>query len=312
LILPACRAAAALGTIIAAALQLSFAEPPFLQQPPADPSAIDQVFVDVVVLDRDERPVVDLRQVDFQLKENGRPVDIQTFSAVSASGSSSPRDGRTFVMLLDTAGVQPGGTLTIQTIARALLSPTRGGDDVTVVRLGSRNDEPYGDLLVAADRINEYVAGSTPFVAGETQEAVLQAIASLSAQIDVGDARRKAIVCIGAMSVCNPIEPQPSTARRSMLTEWHQAVAAAARANVVVFAVVPSTLSARHAGIVEFTGGAVYAGSGVLRSSVVGVWREMSGYYLLGYRGSADSDVLRPIEVEVARKGVRVRARRAR
>jgi VWFA-related protein len=282
------------------------------RQQRADPLGADLVLLDVVVLDRDGKPVTDLRQSDFQVIEDERSVDIQTFTAVSATGSSAPRDGRTMVLLLDTAGVQPGGTLTIQTIARALLSQTRAGDDVTVVRLGRRSDEPYGDLRVAVDRVTDYVAGSMPFVAGEIQETALRTIASLSAQMDDTDPRRKAIVCIGSMAVCNPIEPRPTTARRSLLEDWHSAVAATARANVGVFAVVPSTLSAREAGIVEFTGGAIYAGSGVVRSSVEGVWREVSGYYLLGYWSSAASEELRSVKVEVARKGLRVRARRAR
>jgi hypothetical protein len=79
-----------------------------------------------------------------------------------------------------------------------------------------------------------------------------------------------------------------------------------------VFGAVPSTLRARAAGIVEFTGGEVYAGSHVIESSVAGVWSAVSDYYLLGFWGTEPGAELRPVRVSVGGRDARIRARRAR
>ena len=57
------------------------------------PSGVDVVTVDVVVLDRQGRPVEGLTQADFSVKENGDPQDVTAFQAVRLSepaGTSRP------------------------------------------------------------------------------------------------------------------------------------------------------------------------------------------------------------------------------
>lgn len=53
------------------------------QEPPTFGEAIEVAVreVDVVVLDRDGRPILDLAREDFELYENGRPVEIVNFAA---------------------------------------------------------------------------------------------------------------------------------------------------------------------------------------------------------------------------------------
>ena len=55
------------------------------QAPPPKPgfkSGVTVVEVDVVVTDKSGRPVRGLRREDFEISEDGRPVEIATFSAV--------------------------------------------------------------------------------------------------------------------------------------------------------------------------------------------------------------------------------------
>lgn len=68
------------------------------QEPPTFGEAIEVAVreVDVVVLDRDGRPILDLAREDFELYENGRPVEIVNFAAYrDVAGSSAPGSSST-------------------------------------------------------------------------------------------------------------------------------------------------------------------------------------------------------------------------
>jgi VWFA-related protein len=112
------------------------------QAPPAKPafkSGVTVVEVDVVVTDRSGRPVRGLRRDDFDISEDGRPVEIATFSAVDVpeaprqsiipppdrSGSAfasndRPDDGRLILIVLDDIQVSftAGRMATVKTVAR--------------------------------------------------------------------------------------------------------------------------------------------------------------------------------------------------
>jgi len=51
----------------------------------AFPSNVDLVNVDVIVLDRQGRPVEGLTQADFVVKEDGRPQTLSAFEAVDVA-----------------------------------------------------------------------------------------------------------------------------------------------------------------------------------------------------------------------------------
>ena len=66
--------------------------------PPADPqqptfrTGINFVRVDVIVTDRQGNPVVDLKQTDFEVLEDGKPQTIESFRFVKVDGSRAGRD----------------------------------------------------------------------------------------------------------------------------------------------------------------------------------------------------------------------------
>ena len=86
-------------------------------------ASADLVELDVVVLDHDDRPVTDLRQEDFKIKEDGHAVELKTFAAVKALGTTEPDDARSVVLLMDDIGVPVTGTSPMQQIAPVVLSP---------------------------------------------------------------------------------------------------------------------------------------------------------------------------------------------
>jgi len=269
----------------------------------------DLVELDVVALDKDDRPVFGLQSADFQVREDGHPVDLKTFSAPSHDQNEEP-EPRQLVLLLDDSSVPTTGTKVIQAMAKGILSRGTVRDEVTVVRLNNDRDEPYGDLETALSRIDGYSGGAVPYSDRWTADRLLRVIASISRQL--GEGRRKLIVCIGGPPVCNVLEP-----RRGFLfwSLWVDAIASASRANLAVYAVMPvpfGTSILMAGGLADVTGGDAFANATKFETFVDRLWAEARDYYLLGYWPIADGHELHSIDVKVKRKGVHVRARRAR
>ena len=127
-----------------------------LAAPQQRTQSIDLVELDAVVVDRKGQPMTGLTQADFVLKEDGKPVEVTTFTEVSPVGVDPEDRARSIVLLLDEAGVSAVGTQTMQKIARAFLSSAQPLDEISVVRLHNQLDEPFGDRRVAEFRIDEY------------------------------------------------------------------------------------------------------------------------------------------------------------
>jgi VWFA-related protein len=271
----------------------------------------DLVELDVVVLDRDNRPILGLEPKDFRIKEDGKPVEVKTFTPAEPPSSN---DERQLVLLLDDSSVPLGGTPIIQALAQAILSRRTPRDEVTVVRLNNSHDEPFGDLETAMTRIDGYRAGAVPFQSRGTAERALTVIAAISRQLEAVEHRRKLIVCIGGPRVCNVLEPQPR-GYSVLWKPWVSALTAAARANVAVYAVMPIAPGVPlmlAGGIADLTGGDGFSNSANFDRFVTTMWEQASSYYLLGYWPAETRRDLHSIDVKVARKGARVRARRTR
>jgi len=277
---------------------------------PAKPS-IDLVVVDVAVTDRKGAPVLDLKAEDFRVKEDGEDVAIKTFEAVRATTDGDRENGRTVAVLLDDVSIPPLGTITIQQLAKAVLSQTREGDEISVVRLHRRADEAYGDAIEALDRINGFRAGLAPFSPVDAQIEALQQIAAISRQLMITEGRRKALACIGTEIVCDVPEPT-FDARPTLVTAWHEAVTAAAQANVAVYAIVPGRVRFRGGGIADATGGLTYGSLSEFRVPIEAVWNDAGAHYLLGYWPGPKRRSVHSISVSVNKPQVRVRARRQR
>jgi VWFA-related protein len=281
------------------------------RQPPAQ-AAEDLVELDVVALDHHDQPVTDLRREDFTIKEDGHAMELKTFSSVSALGSLEPDDGRVVVLLMDDIGVPAMGTSPMQQIAPVVLSPLGDGDEVSVVRLASRSDEAFGDIRTARDRIAGYRGGAVPFGMPDTPETMLKMIEKIAGQLEAIDHRRKVILCLGLPTVCDVREPQ-TYASSVLWPAWVAAVRAAARANVSVYCVDPTGASSTSfrlttGGLVQVTGGRTFSHQNDFSLAAKSIWREAGHYYLLGYWPTASKHELRSINVDVARKGVRVHA----
>jgi VWFA-related protein len=273
------------------------------------PRAGDLVELDIAVVDRDGTPVTGLLSTDFQIKEDGKPVDIKTFTAVAADGLS-PDSARQLVLLLDDT-LPIAGTAIVQKIAQAVLLRARRDDEITVVRLHNEHDEPFGDLDTALARIGGYRAAAIPLQRRDAADRVFKVLTAVSKHLEAVDHRRKVFVCIGGPNVCNALEPQPQ-GYSPLWPGWVTAISATSRANVAIYAIMPvfpgSIANVAH-GLVEFTGGNAFFNTTKFDAFVDGMWREASQYYLAGYWPAASTRELHDVSVKVARKGLHVRAR---
>jgi VWFA-related protein len=272
----------------------------------------DLVELDVVVLDRGGSPVTGLRRDEFQVREDGRAVDLKTFAEISDTGAGDG-GGRQIVLLLDDT-LPAGGTPVVQTLARAVLSQKRERDEVTVVRLNNDRDEPFGDTETALDRIARYRAAAVPYQMRGSGERSLRVVASIARSLEAVEHRRKLIVCVGGPGVCNVLEPQPR-GYSLLWRPWVEAMGATARANASVYAMMPTAPGAVRilaGGLAEFTGGDGFMNTSRIEAFINAIWREASQYYLLGYWPEPQKRELHDVDVRTTRKDLRVRARRTR
>lgn len=277
-------------------------------------TASEFVELDVVAIDHASQVIRDLARQDFEVKDDGRPVVIETFTAVAARGIVD--EERSVVLLMDDVGVPISGTSPMRQIGRVLLSPMHAVDEVSVVRLSRARDEAYGDLESALQRIDQYHGGMVPYSSLDTPLTMLKTVARIAEQLEPIEHRRKAVICLGPPPVCNVREPA-SGATTEFRNAWASAMSAAARANVSVYEVDPTGLTQssgpRGIGLVRLTGGDVLQHSNTFGDASARIWRESSYYYLLGYWAvPTGAGRMRTIDIRTTRRDVEVRARRFR
>lgn len=299
-----CRAAALLLAVVLSAAPVSTQMK--IGAPPGD-----FVELDVVVLDRKGQPYHGLTKADFTVKDTGKAVALATFREVRGPDPADPDAARTVVLLLDDTGVASTGTQSIQIIANAFLDMADRRDDVPVVRLHARDDEPYGDRIAGAERIAAYRAGAFPFAYWSTAGEMLQRVSGLSRAVADNTSKRKVLVCIGAGFVCNVSEPDPASPG-SFDRGWQAAISDAATANVSLYALVPGRGLLRPGSMADVTGGDVFSLGYNVAPVIERILRDASNYYVLGYWPVVEGKNLRRVEVKVKAKGSRVLARKLR
>ena len=270
------------------------------------------VEVDAVVIDDAGKAVTGLKQEDFQIKDDGKRVEVKTFEEVREADDRAV--ARSIVLLLDDSGFGAGNTLVIQQIARTFISRMAPPDEFSVIRLSSRRDEAFGDRLEALLRIQEYRSDTLPFFGRETRENALQAFAKVARTLEAIEHRRKAMVCIGVADVCGM--PEPSGRVELLWKFWVDTAGAMSRSNASLYSLEPNGAARRSAiaagTIADATGGEMFLSTTDLNRPIDIVRRDTGNYYLLGYWPVQSNKPLHSIEVKVNRRGVRVRARRVR
>jgi hypothetical protein len=296
-------------TLVAAAL-VAFLDASSSAQKTRSLQNVDLVDVDVVVTDGDGLPVTGLKKEDFDIREDGKPVALQTFMARPVSEADDD-NGRSMVILLDDVTMPRESVNAVQAIATYLAMQARPTDDLSVIRFRELDDEPFGDRNAALARIAEYRGALVRYAPAGSGEDVLKLIASVSRKLEPAGRRRKILVCIGAPRICS-VTQLGRFGGGSFYEDWIDAVGGAARANLSIYALLAVPARVSGEGIVEATGGTVFRNASDFRPMLDRLWQDAGHHYLLGYWPPASSKDLHSISVKVARKGVHVLARRQR
>jgi hypothetical protein len=270
------------------------------------------VELDAVATDGSGMPVHGLKPQDFEVKDDGKRVELKTFEEVAETPATGV--ARSIVLLLDDSGVGAGNTLAIQTIARTFVARMAPADEFSVIRLSNRRDEAFGDRLEALLRISEYRSDALPFFGRETVENALRAFAKVSRTLEAIEHRRKALVCVGVPDVCGIAEPTNHT---SLIWRfWVDSAGAMGRANTSLYSLEPNGAvrrsNATGNSVADATGGEVFMNTLDLNRPIDIVRRDTGNYYLLGYWPNASGRELHSVDVKLNRRGVKVRARRVR
>ena len=166
------RAAVSCLLVLAALRAVSAVAP---AQPPTFPSRVELVTVDVVVLDREGRPVRGLTRDDFTVEEDGRPQEVVSFEAYVAEAPAAapslpsvlasneverPASARAFAVLVDDLGMAMQDAVeTRRAVTTFLERSVRDGDEAILattsgdVWWSARLPDGRADLLAVVARL---------------------------------------------------------------------------------------------------------------------------------------------------------------
>jgi VWFA-related protein len=177
---------AAIAIVVSASAQQPAAPPPPQTPQATFRTGIDLIQVDVVVLDKDRRPVTGLTAADFSVQLDGKPASIDAFAAITLpspapaqSAAAWTRDvasdvatnlerneGRMVVIMMDRTIPAGPPTLTARAIARAAIDALGPRDVAAVVRSSGVAKEGLSQGFTA-DKARLRAAVDSPFT-GQT------------------------------------------------------------------------------------------------------------------------------------------------
>ena len=260
-------------------------------------SGIEEVAVSVTVHGRSSERVTDLRQTDFRILDDGRPVKIEVFG-------NARRPAR-IMLLLDTSASMSGSLARLQSAARAFLARLAPDDSV---RLGTFSDHlRLSPTFVPAS--DESLA-RMPMSAGSNVTVLYGALVEACGAFDDGEHRVIVVVSDGA-------DTASIASERTVMQR-------ATHAGVTIYAIgLNSRFLERGRSVVrgpdpalrdiaEDSGGTYVFGeqSGDLTELLAPILDELHHEYILGFIPAQADGRIHSLVVRVTRPDVVVRARR--
>ena len=164
--------------------------------PPQFKTGVNVVEVDAVVTDRSGRPVRGLQQQDFEVFEDGKPVEVTSFVAVdipeapsgsaipppdrsgsTAASNDQPEDGRVILVVLDDYHVafDAGRIVAAKSVVRRLVERLGPSDQAAVIATSGTSamqaefTSDKARLMQAVDKFFPQSEEGAPGVAGDTR-----------------------------------------------------------------------------------------------------------------------------------------------
>ena len=328
--------------IVAAILALPLVRPGAQQpQQPTFRAATHYVAVDVVVTDRDDKPVTDLTKDDFEIIENGRRQVIADFAFVHvplakrdidieapplppsdvASNGDTPRASRAIVVFVDDPSLSsvmfcetcPDVLVALKNALIRFLQSLSPDDQVAIV-WQSRSDlsrDFTNDIprLIEAVKGWRSAMGLTPVAMRTPWRATLYSLRFAIDALSGSRVARRAIVFVG-VSACNPINPAFNEDAECQALYQH-----ARQANVPIYTldprVNPPGLNDNMVELSLNTGGLSFQRLSKPLVAIDQILTDTGSFYALGFYPDplvADGKY-HQFKVNVKRDGLRVRAR---
>jgi VWFA-related protein len=264
--------------------------------------------------------------------------------------SNTRREGRLYVILMDSPSTHappgPAGGVTYTALTRRVMrefveQAVGPNDLVAVVHThGTTTDAQTftTDKQRVFDSIERYgrgLSGDLPENASAQEKGTrhlttFRTIEELSTRLGTVGGRRKSVIWVGAQLLFGPPDCDPSSecsrlwaAYANVQTAYRDAIRAATRHNVAIYAVDPVGLSTAT-GSVEMdrqnalrvvsddTGASSIVGTNNFAAGFASIVRDNSTYYVLGYAPDPEhrDGKFHDVQVRVKRPGLQVRARR--
>ena len=276
------------------------------------------VVVPVVVADSKGAMVPGLTVDDFHVEEDGKPVAIESFVAPRLD-PDGPDQSRFIVLALDNLSTQAEIAYRVKNIASRFVDKLGPYDVMSVITISggkavTTNSKAELKAAISKFSVN---AGAEIMEGWRRAEHGLKMINALTDQVVKAPHPRKVMVFIGNASMFSPLTPSAFRgAGLGLMQEWNNAIQATARNNVSVYVIDPLGLMASPGdwskSFAHETGGYAWGRSNNFNANVDQIFRESASYYLLGYTAPINDSREHKIDVTVARKGVTLRARKAR
>jgi VWFA-related protein len=274
-----------------------------------------RLSIDVVAVDRNGVPVMDLKKDEIEVWIGQFRVPIDTFTPVTPA--SDDKSGRVLVLLLDDVTLPLTLVPRAREVARRFVNRMLPGDQMAVVTLSAGGMESTSDrtrLFKAIDAYDVRLSGLNRI--DQLGEQVLKTVGSISRQlVEAGD-QRKTIVAIGSGWLLDRPIPPPAVGQ-SLLPVWIDAMRIMALTNVNLYVIDPAGLGTTRVGggdtgFAREAGGYAFLNTNDLNGAADKILRESANYYLIGVGDPPVGGTgLRALDVRVLRRGVTIRARRA-
>lgn len=258
-------------------------------------SSIRTVAIHATVVDRAGRPVMSLKQEDFEILDDGRPVASTVFT-------TSPQ-ALTLLMMFDTSASVAPDLRRVREAARTAVSALGSQDRASIGTFGHEiavNPHLTGDKEVLARVIREEVWPGLKTRLWDALSLALRQLANDSgrrALIVLSDGRDSSTIGSGQMAAA-----RTSTRSLALRDDW------------TVYAVnVGTAIDRQLTEIVDDTGGRAVRlrRASELAGAFAGFMEELRHQYLLGIPAEEPDGRLHRIEVRVRRPHMTVRARQA-
>jgi VWFA-related protein len=301
-------------------------------EPPVFRGSVETVVVDVVVTDREGRPVTGLTADDFEIYENGRPQAISVFTPVDVPVERSERiwpdtepdvqantnpPGRVYLFLLD-GSVSDVHALRARHWLRLFFDNYFGDNDLATVVV-SRGLVTDGQDFTSNRRL--LLAAVDKFAGDHMHVRQLRDLQEWIEVLARMPARQKAIVWITGrigFDAYDVMDYQDGVL--SLVGEHaHAAMSAATRGNIRIYPIDPAGGMSDSGGgdtldfgaVAALTGGFSHKGSNDFAGAFERLVREQSTYYILGFESTQPrkSGRYSKFEVKLKRPELEIRAR---